>query len=176
MSFSDEADVEVYPPVAVGMWEEQVLGKLRKWGRSRYDSHKEFWVPRREDWVGTPSFIFKDSCSRGVGIKSMQGLYLVSSWLFCSCRKKDASVIAVAAEIVFKENWTQGGQNGRPFIHKCRQGYTHKHTLPHMQQPSVLCEITRPYWGWPEGWRDGQGKADEWKSKKSGHAWLPFAM
>lgn len=42
--------------------------------------------------------------------------------------------------------------------------FIHRHT--HSQQSSVLCKITRPYWGWPEGWRDGKGKTDEWKSKK----------
>lgn len=104
MSFGDEADVEVHPPVAVGMRGEQVWISLENEGDPRYDSHKEFWEPCREEWAETQSFIFKDSCSQGVGVKSMQGLYLVSSLLFVHAEKTALCLLlqaSAAAEIMF---------------------------------------------------------------------------
>lgn len=48
-----------------------------------------------EEWVETPSFIFKDSRWQGVGVESMQRLYLVSASLFIHA-EKDGCAFAVA--------------------------------------------------------------------------------
>lgn len=72
-------------------------------GDPQYDSNKEFWKPCTEEWVETASFIFKDSCSRGVGVKSMQGLYLVSSLLFVHVEKTAVrSPPQTSMEIMFR--------------------------------------------------------------------------
>ena len=83
----------------------QVWVSLENEGDPHYDSHKEFWEPCREEWVETPTFIFKDSCSRGVGIKSMQGLYLFSSLLFVHAEKTPLCSLlhtSIVAEIIFR--------------------------------------------------------------------------
>lgn len=120
-------------------------------GDPHYDSHKEFWEPCREEWVETPSFIFKDSCSRGDGIKSMQGLYLVSSLLFVHAEKTALCSLlqaSIAAEMMFRRTehridkmagiHTQIGMGGPRMQAKT-------HTVARTPQPSVLREITRPY-------------------------------
>jgi len=69
-------------------------GSFENEGDPHYDSHKEFWGPCSEEWAETLSFIFKDSCCRGVGVKSMQRLYSVSSLLFVNAEKKALRLLA----------------------------------------------------------------------------------
>lgn len=68
---------------------------LRSWGEqlrlsleNEGDPHSELWDPCRQEWVETQSFIFKDGCNWGVGVKSMRRLYLDSSLLFVLAEKK----------------------------------------------------------------------------------------
>lgn len=133
-----------------------------------------------EERVETPSFIFKDSCSRGV--KSMRGLYPVSSLLFCS-RRKDGSVLAAGdlnrGRNDGEGNWTQRVRKWRAFTHeyerKYKQGRTQMYTH-RCGEPSVLREMTRPCCRVTRGGGGTERKGRRVKEQESGHARLPFAM
>lgn len=102
-----------------------------------------------EERVETPSFIFKDSCSRGV--KSMRGLCPVSALLFVHDEKTAPCSLlktSIVAEMMARAIGRRGVRKWQAFMRAYERTYKQGRTQIYTHgrsEPSVLREITRPH-------------------------------